>query len=220
LLQACPACSLKKFDAIEQLDGVCENCSILITAYNRYYHAGIPLEFWQPSMDQFEGPEILKKIYANYVENLNACYNEGKSFLISGTHGLGKSMVSCNILKKALQKNFNGLYITMSDMVSVMIEAPFAEKFGVKKELLTTDFLVLDEVDPRFIAGNGMELFGRTLEHIIRSRFSNRLPNIFITNSPNMLETFTGEIGDSLKSLFSRVKEFSVMGKDFRKGIR
>lgn len=198
-------------------DARCEKCTARITAVHRYARANIPIEFWNNSMEQFKGSDLLRKVYKNSTEQLSTFYNEGWSFLLSGTYGVGKTLVVSNILKIACQKGFSCLYTTLSDIVSVFVEAPYEDKFLARKEILNCDFLVLDEIDPRHFSNGGMELFGRTLESMIRTRFSNKLPNIFITNSPNMLEAFKGEIGVSLSSLFSRVKEFSIIGNDYRK---
>lgn len=199
------------------LDARCEKCAARLIAFHRYARANIPIEFWEPSMEQFKGAELLKKIYKNSIDQLSSFYNEGWSFLLAGTHGCGKTYVSSNILKIACQKGFTCLYTTLSDVVSVLIEAPYEDKFTARKEILNCDFLVIDEIDPRFFNNGSMELFGKTLENMIRTRFSNKLPNIFITNSPNILEAFKGEIGASLSSLFHRVKEFSIIGNDYRK---
>jgi hypothetical protein len=85
--------------------------------------------------------------------------------------------------------------------------------------LNTIDFLVLDEFDNRFMSTeNAVELYGRTLESVFRTRSQNKLPTIMCTNSPNISEIFSGPLKDSLNSLMSAyLKVLPIFGEDFRK---
>lgn len=219
LIQNCKDCSLKNIKTIANVDNICERCSVKIIAYNRYYESNIPIEYWSLSMNDFKGPDILKKVYSNSIDNLQSIYVNGLNYALLGTSGIGKTTVATAILKKMAEKNYSCLYITLMDMVNVLIEAPFEEKYIAKRELTQADLLIIDELDSRFFATteNTANLFAKTLEGIIRTRFSNKLPNIFISNSPNILEGFNGAFKDSLSSLMSNVKEFVARGTDFRK---
>lgn len=190
----------------------------MITAYNRYYASNIPVEFWDLNMKEFKGPEMLKKVYDNTINNLDKIYMSGESFCLAGKHGVGKSTITTNILKKACQKNFSCQYTTLTDMINILIDTFSNEKFNARYELMTVDYLAIDEFDARFIgAGNSSDLFGKTLEHIFRTRAQNKLPTIFCSNSPNPIEAFSGALKQSIESLFYKVKIIPVIGKDFRK---
>lgn len=170
-------------------------------------------------MKDFKGPEIYKKVYNNTINNIDNIYKNGRSFSLLGPCGIGKTTTITAILKKMSEKNYNCLYTTLTDMVNVLIEAPFEEKYLAKKELMQVDMLCIDELDSRFfaISENTADLFAKSLENIIRTRFANKIPCIFISNSPNILEGFKGSFKVSLESLMSNVKEFVALGKDFRK---
>jgi hypothetical protein len=104
------------------------------------------------------------------------------------------------------------------DIVNALIESPIEEKFIARRELMMVDFLVIDEMDPRFVANdNSADLFGRTLEHVFRTRLQNKLPVIMCSNSPNPTETFSGAIKQSIESITSNMKMIVVISKDFRK---
>lgn len=186
-------------------------------AFNRYYEANIPVSYWNLEMSRFEGPEALLNVYKNIIENISNFYNEGKSVCLAGPNGIGKTTVATNILKQSCQRNYNSLYTTLSDVVSVLIDSPYDSKFLARKELMIADFLVLDELDPRWIADNGADLFARVLESIFRTRHQNKLPTLFCTNSPNPMEAFTGALKQSIDSLMSGVKIIPVLGDDYRK---
>ena len=64
---------------------------------------------------------------------------------------------------------------------------------------------------------NAVDLFGRVLEDIIRTRMQNKIPTILATNSPNPLDSFTGALKASLTSLMNYVEVITVLGRDFRK---
>lgn len=128
------------------------------------------------------------------------------------------TMVCANILKEATKKGYQCLYVTLSDIVSNALSNS-SDKYTAKRELMMTDFLVIDEFDGRHMgSGAGADLFGRLLEDILRKRIENHLPLFMCTNSTNVIDSFEGDLKQSIGSLMSRVDMVPVLGKDFRKG--
>lgn len=191
-----------------------------IIAINRYAESNIPIEYWQLKMEKnFQGdPRLLAK-YQEYTADLKASYISGHSICLAGSHGLGKTMTATCILKKACQKNFSCLYTTLSDIVNVLTTAPGEDRYLAKRELALVDFLVIDEFDSRFMPSeNAADLYARSLESVFRARSSNKLPTIMCTNSPNVVESFSGPLKASIDSLMKGyLKVFPVLGDDFRK---
>lgn len=194
--------------------------NVRLIAVNRYAESNIPIEYWSLKMSKdFHGdPRLLDK-YNEYVADLKSAYTNGSSICFAGGHGLGKTLTVTNILKKASQKNFSCLYTTLSDIVGVLISASSEDKFLSKRELSLVDFLVIDEFDPRFMASdNAADLYARSLESIFRTRSQNKLPTLMCTNSPNVVESFNGQLKASIDSLMKGyLKVFPVFGEDFRK---
>jgi len=221
LVQGCETCSKKNITRIEQAyDGLCERCSIMLIAMNRYAESNIPIIYWDLNMDNFKGADVFKKCYEQYVKNISNMYNDGISICLCGNHGIGKSMTATNMLKTVLHKNYLALYSTLEDIVNALLNSQ-EDRFVARKELMIVDFLVIDEFDNRFFnSENSSELFGKTLESIFRTRMQNKLPSIMISNSPNPLEGFTGNFKQSIDSLFSNVKMISSFGSDFRKNAK
>jgi DNA replication protein DnaC len=218
LVQGCETCSKKNITRIEQAyDGLCERCSIMLIAYNRYAEANIPIEFWDLEMSSFTGSKELKKTYDQVVGNLPKMYDSGMSICLAGSHGIGKSFVLTSILKIACQKNYSCLYTTLSDMINVLINSPSYDKYFSQRELAMVDWLVVDEFDSRYVSDGGADLFGRTAEHLFRTRTQNKIPTLFASNSPNPINAFTGSIKTSIESLFNRVKIIPILSEDFRK---
>jgi DNA replication protein DnaC len=193
----------------------------LIDLTYRYFEANIPVDYWDREMDEFIGPKILKKRYEEITADIDKTYEDGLRYCFAGSHGNGKSMCCTNVLKRVVETGkFSALYVNLTDIVSVLL-SPQANKPAARKFLLETDFLVVDEVDPRFMGSdNAADLFGRLLEPVIRTRIQNRLPLMMCTNSPNMTGSFSGPLQASLESLMKVVKLTSVPGKDVRGEVR
>jgi DNA replication protein DnaC len=191
--------------------------SMKLMAISRFQESNIPVEYWDLKMDKdFHGdPNLLSK-FTEFTADLKQSYTSGASLCFAGAHGRGKTMTSCCILKKAALKGFSCLYTTLSDAVSASLQD---NGFSAKREMTMVDFLVLDEVDPRFIGSDkAADLYARSLEGVFRTRSQNKLPTILCTNSPNVLKSFSGALEQSIDSLFSdRMEIVPVFGDDFRK---
>jgi len=170
------------------------------------------------NIGNYKGSKSVLEIYLKSVADLNKSYADGLSFCLAGLHGTAKTTCATNILKKAVHKNFTALYSTLSDIVNTLVYANSEDKYLSRKELTEVDFLVIDEMDGRFFSGEtAADLFGRTLESILRTRLQNRLPIIIVSNSPNPIETFHGALKQSLESLMTKLPVIPIIGVDIRK---
>lgn len=194
--------------------------NIKLNAILRYKESNIPIGYWFLKMDRdfYGDPRLLGK-FNEYVKDLKESYIKGTSLCLAGSHGLGKTMTMTCILKMACQKGYSCLYTTLSDVVSALIHAPHDDKHVARKELMSVDFLVIDEFDSRYFGSeNAADLYARSLEGVFRTRSQNRLPTLMATNSPNVIESFHGSLKTSIESLMSGYLEmFVVMGEDHRK---
>lgn len=194
--------------------------NIKTVAINRYAESNIPTEYWKLKMEKdFIGdPRLLVK-YDEYTKDIKDSYINGTSICFAGSHGRGKTLTTCCILKIATHKNFCCLYSTLSDIVNVLTQSPNDDKFMARRELTMVDFLVIDEFDSRFMpTENAADLYARSLESIFRARSQNKLPTLMCTNSPNIIESFNGPLKQSIDSLMTGyLKIFPVFGDDFRK---
>lgn len=195
----------------------CDKCSIIYKLLDRYLDANIPIDYWYKNLSNFKGDKRLFEICSNI--NVADFFKNGTSYLFKGQHGVGKTFISCLILKKILEKGYRGLYSTLFDIVSTIVHGPNSEKYDANRELKMIDFLVIDEFDSRFFANDASaELNGRILESILRIRFQNTLPTIIITNNLDPTKCLGDALGSSISSLIAGyAKEISVIGSDFRK---
>jgi DNA replication protein DnaC len=206
--------------AIQNSSDTLEIKNVKLIALNRYAESNIPLEYWQLRMDKnFIGDPRLKQKYDEYVSDIKKSYITGNSICLAGNHGVGKTMTTTCILKKASQKGYACLYTTLSDIVNVLTQGSGEDKFLASRELRLVDFLVIDEFDPRFMAtDNAADLYARSLEGVFRARSANKLPTLMCTNSPNVVDSFNGPLRASIDSLMKGyIKVFPVLGDDIRK---
>lgn len=218
--QSCEVCSKRDLKIQSFSDGLCQKCSVLNIAFNRYNESNIPIEYWDLKMEKdFHGYSGLLNKYEELTNDLKNHYIQGTSICFAGSHGVGKTMTVSCLLKKACQKNYQCLYSTLSDIVTVLTSANNEDKFLARRELMLVDFLVIDEFDSRFMpTENAADLYARTLEGVFRTRSQNKLPTLMCTNSPNIVETFNGPLKQSIDSLMKGyMKVFPVLGEDFRK---
>jgi DNA replication protein DnaC len=194
----------------------------LTTAFTRYYDANIPVDYWWRDMSGWSGPAVLEKTYKDVTKDIKTSYKDGASAFFAGKHGVGKSLCSCCILKRAVEKQYGSLYVNLTDIIHIMLNSSSDIKTQARDELLNVDFLVIDEFDARFMGTeNAADLFGRILEPIMRTRIQNRLPLFFCTNSVKVEESFSGPLRASIESLMKVIKVVPVIGgQDMRDMIK
>lgn len=189
----------------------------IVEAVQRYYQSNIPVDYWFRDMYNFKGDKSLVKRYEEITKDIHKSYRAGSSICFAGSHGCGKTTVCASILKRVVETNkYTALYVNLTDIISVMLSQN-EDKEQARKKLLEVDFLVIDEVDQRFMGTeNAADLFGRILEPIIRTRIQNKMPLFFCTNSPRVTDAFTGSLKASFTSLMHMITVHAILGKDFR----
>lgn len=165
-------------------------------------------------MDDFIGPSNLKSYYQEVVKDIKLSFKEGKRARFSAKHGVGKTYTVACILKRVLEtNNYTGLYVNLTDIIHVMLSLPSETKNAARDQLLNVDFLVIDELDTRFMGSeNAADLFGRILEPIVRTRIQNKMPLFFCTNSAKVEDAFSGPLQASIESLMNVVRLVPVIG--------
>lgn len=194
----------------------------LTTAFTRYYEANIPVDYWWREMTDWSGPAVLDRVYQDVTKDIKASFKKGERAFFAGKHGIGKTMISCCILKRVVEKQYSALYVNLTDIIHIMLNSSPQVKSEAREALLNIDFLVIDEFDARFMGTeNAADLFGRILEPIMRTRIQNRMPLFFCTNSVKVEESFSGPLRASIESLMKVVKLVPVIGgQDMRDMIK
>jgi DNA replication protein DnaC len=204
--------------AIEESNDDLSTKSTKKSIINRYAESNIPIEYWGLKMERdFKGePRMLNK-YNEYILDLKTNYFNGTSICFSGPHGIGKTFLTTSILKKAVQKGYSCLYLQMFNIVPILTN--YNNQEDAIRELTMVDFLTIDELDIRFFSTEASnQLYAKSFENIFRTRSQNKMPTLICTNSPNLVESFTGALRESIGSLFAnKIEMVSVLAEDYRR---
>lgn len=195
----------------------CIKCARVISRIQKYSEAGIPAGYWTTSFNNFKGDASYAELVRDVISNIDSIYDSGRSYMFAGPLGVGKTFGISSILKMALCKEYSARY---SSMVEVINQILSGGNSNATAELLKYDFLAIDEFDNRWIfpSEKSEQIFGSTMEYILRSRFQNGLPTILATNNAEVDDILTGMHGKAFASLRSQYMETVFLsGKDFRK---
>ena len=200
-------------------DEGCIKCATKITRLKRYARAEIPVCYWNLPFSTFTGNEVVKSAIRKVIKNIDSFYDSGTSINFIGGLGTGKTSLACVILKNAIVKDYSAHY---TDMKTIANKLSFsASEFSeYMNRLMSVDFLVIDEVDGRWVlqSEKSERFFGSTMEFLLRNRYQNGLPTIICSNSPRLNMIFGEDFSESLDSLFSKyTKSIIVHGKDKRR---
>ena len=183
-LDACPGCDgmIRKGVRVSS-DGTLESCQCAkdFTRYSLYNAADVEAEYWKMTLEDFD-PAFLKtnqqslRTVKFLLENLQTCVINNVQIVLYGRNGLGKTVTAYQILMRLLDTGLSGRYFTAPRLA----ELTFKDEEGALQDLLSRDFVVIDELD---------KFSGRNVEALMR--LSNLLCEtmrhcsvVFITNQP------------------------------------
>lgn len=195
-------------------NGVCSKCIKIYNLIDKMEEAKIPSEYWLLKMANFSGPNKIKDILKDYIQNIKTHYSDGAGHCFVGGYGIGKTFTACTILKKALSIGFDAYYISASDMMNSVFS-----DHSIKDKLKTVDFLVIDEMDSRFFTSPVQkDMFGSLYETVFRHRCQNKFPTIICSNDTNnIMNVFGEQNSQSIQSLHNKyLNIIYVAGKDLR----
>lgn len=195
----------------------CVKCARLTSRIQKYSDAGVPANYWTATFKDFNGDDEYGDVVRGVISNIDAVFDSGKSYLFVGPLGVGKTFGISSILKMAICKDYSARYSSMVEVINQILSGQNSDAI---QSLLKYDFLAIDEFDNRWIfpSEKSEQIFGSTMEYILRSRFQNGLPTILATNNAEVDEILTGMHGKAFSSLRSQYMETVYLsGKDFRK---
>jgi len=194
----------------------CSTCKAQASRLKTYSIADIPFDYWMLPFGDFKGDGNFKDFITKKLHDIDSMYEDGSSVAFVGNLGTGKTYAACCILKIALVSGYSAKYANMADVINEVTRnnTEFFDK------IINIDFLILDEYDSRWIypSEKAEQLFGQTMERVLRHRFQNKMPTIICSNTPDLKNVLAGDFSRAVDSLFSRyVNILYVKGKDFRK---
>lgn len=183
---------------------------------------GVPKHFCKVTLDDFKtynGVEEVKVFVEDYINHLNENIEENRGIFFCGSNGVGKSMLSCIILKEAYRRRYSCRRVTFSQYINYYTEA-WNVRDKNEKDTLESDFyeqykgvefLVLEEIGKEIDS----KIAKPILEDLLRYREEHGLVTVICSNIPMKVveETYGPSVASLCKGHMTPV---TIVGKDMR----
>ena len=169
---------------------------------------GVPKTFMNKSLADFvtRGSSALsdvKKLVKSYIDNIDDNFENNKGLFMYGSNGVGKTMLSCIILKEAYRHRYTSRRTTFVEYINKYTrvwDAKNSDERDIFEDELYTyyksvEFLVLEEVGKEIDSKVAAPIF----EDLLRYREDHGLVTIICTNLN--IKLMTERYGESCISL-------------------
>ena len=183
---------------------------------------GVPKHFCKKTLDDFVAYTEVKEVkdfVENYINHLDENIEENRGIFFCGSNGVGKSMLSCIILKEAYRRRYSCRRVTFSQYINYYTEA-WNVRDKNEKDTLESDFyeqykgvefLVLEEIGKEIDS----KIAKPILEDLLRYREEHGLVTVICSNIPMKVveETYGPSVASLCKGHMTPV---TIVGKDMR----
>lgn len=183
---------------------------------------GVPKHFCKVTLDDFktyDGVREVKVFVEDYIKHLDENIEENRGIFFCGSNGVGKSMLSCIILKEAYRRRYSCRRVTFSQYINYYTEA-WNVRDKNEKDTLESDFyeqykgvefLVLEEIGKEIDS----KIAKPILEDLLRYREEHGLVTVICSNIPMKVveETYGPSVASLCKGHMTPV---TIVGKDMR----
>ena len=187
---------------------------------------GVPKKYTSKTLKDFRdyGNADLKEVRdfcEDYVENIEVNIEEGRGIFFYGSNGVGKSFLSCIILKEVYRHRYSCRRVTFSQYISAYTESWGArkdEKDVSNQDLLDkykgVEFLVLEEIGKEIDS----KIAKPILEDLLRYREEHGLVTFICSNitPKEIAEIYGASIMSIIKGSMTPIK---IVGKDKRQEV-
>ena len=151
---------------------------------------GVPRRFCDKTIEDFntygkKSLNSIKKFVEDYLNDLDTNVEENRGICFIGSNGVGKSLLSCIILKEMYKHRYSCRRVTFSSYISAYTESwgvNKSEKDVIESELYEkykgVEFLVLEEIGKEIDS----KIAKPILEDLLRYREEHGLVTIICTN--------------------------------------
>ena len=187
---------------------------------------GVPKKFCSKTIKDFDtfGKKSLKQIKTfvqDYLNDLDTNVEENNGICFIGSNGVGKSFLSCIILKEMYRHRYSCRRVTFSQYISAYTESWGAtkdEKDVSNQDLLDkykgVEFLVLEEIGKEIDS----KIAKPILEDLLRYREEHGLVTFICSNitPKEIAEIYGASIMSIIKGSMTPIK---IVGKDKRQEV-
>lgn len=160
--------------------------------------SGIPRRFLDRTVDGYQAETPAQRrardLCARYVENFPAAAEAGRSLVLTGGPGTGKTHLACAIAAAVVREHVASVdYCTVSDLMRTLKET-YGRKDGPTERqliaaLVDVDLLVIDEIGVQV----GSEHEKLLLFDVLNGRYQEMRPTVLLSNlSADDLEAYLG----------------------------
>lgn len=187
----------------------CE-CRKVFMYLKELVYAKIPQEYWNIEWDKIDiTPKTVKTLISKYIDNFEIAKKKGKGVCFTGTNGIGKTTLLCEIGKVSIQLGFKTLYTTAQSYIDYKMagNTPMLERIEEN-----TEVLLLDEMDKPY-KKKGSDYVPAKVEELFRKLLPR---NVIVCVASNFHEKEIEEVfGDSVFSIMKRkIKFITILGED------
>ncbi|QHC93848.1 ATP-binding protein [Pseudomonas sp. R84] len=162
--------------------------------------SGITPRFAECTLENFTTGAVLEKVRAlstcqSYVDQFEVNYRAGRSLILSGNVGTGKTHLASGMVQQVIRK-FSAVahIVSAAEIIRIakgaMVRGAEYTERDVINELASLDLLVIDEIG----AQKGSEYELGLLHEVIDRRYQLVLPTVVVSNLPaNALGQFIGD---------------------------
>lgn len=185
---------------------------------------GIPRRFVDKTIKDFNtyGKKSLRSIkdfVIDYIDNIEDNISDNRGICFIGSNGVGKSFLSCIIMKEAYRHRFSCRRVTFSSYISAYTESWGANKSDrdvLEQDLLDkykgVEFLVLEEIGKEIDS----KIAKPILEDLLRYREEHGLVTLMCTNMTS--ESIRELYGTSVISLINGNMTVVFIDSEDRRG--
>ena len=181
-LNVAPADSSTRADALAQLEAAQLNVRLIASGITPRF---VSSTFENYKADTGSGAERVRVKCQAYADQFETHYADGRSLILSGNVGTGKTHLASSIVQTVIRKHgAEALIVSVSELVRVakgtMSKGATDTDRDVIEELANVDLLVIDEIGAQ--KGSDYEL--GLMHEVIDRRYQLVVPTVVVSNLP------------------------------------
>lgn len=206
LVDACGDCRGVGYVRGQYSEVVACTCMKVLQYLNALVNAGIPRRYWHLSLDHLSVKSAFVKVTREYIQHLDTALDRALGIMFSGSTGIGKTTLACEIAKEAVVQGYPVRYLTVRQYIDSVFGRDPISTSNLK-------LVIIDEIDKVAVGNNGSEAVLQMVEDFLRANVPNR--SVIACSNLDMDE-MAEKFGAATTSLLGRaLKLIPMEGSDY-----